>query len=104
MAKGTGSASRMILSSTGLYKAVVKRECLWRGENKERDEGERTYVHHCGILLAALHKFAVVDLGILVLIHTPEYLVHTLASKINACLSNMKRDGPSPVFPRFREA
>ena len=42
---------------------------------------DMTYVHYSGILLAALYEFVVSDLGILVLIHAPEYLIHTLTAK-----------------------
>jgi hypothetical protein len=49
-----------------------------------------TYVHHCGILLATLYEFTVVDIRVPILIHTPEYLVHTLGSQINACLAGKR--------------
>jgi len=39
-----------------------------------------TYVHDGGILLAAFDKFSVRDPRILVLVHTPEYLVHSLGA------------------------
>ena len=81
--------SKDALNAVGLHlhKAIVKRECLRWDENDGRYKGRGTgtYVHHGGILLAALYKLTVSNPGILVLVHTPEYFFHPLAGKINAC-------------------